>query len=91
MTFYVCLVAYFAYAIGGTIHFRGDHALAEWESYKTFMYSLAVFFALLPVASGEWLWSLPLLPLALGFAAHNLRTTHQRLVSRQTTTKPPSA
>jgi hypothetical protein len=76
MIFWLSLATLWIFSIGGAIYFRGERSVQHWSRYRSFIYACAILFAALPLTSGDWRWSLPLLPLALG----RLRSTRDTRV-----------
>ena len=89
MIFWLLLVALWLFSITGAIYFRGQRGFDRWSRYRQFIYTCAVMFAALPVASGDWQWSLLLLPLGLGAAEISARFTQRKLVARYADERVP--
>ena len=84
MFFWFWLIALLAFSAIGAVRTRTAPA----EQYATFIYVCAVGWASLPIATGDWLWSLLFLPISLVVARMMMR---RRATSRATPPDVPPA
>lgn len=65
MIFWLLLIVLLVGAGSGALYFSSRRRAARPDQYRAYVYACGLLFGVLPIASGEWPWSLLLLPLGL--------------------------
>ena len=79
----VYIIALLVFSAVGAVHFRAAPA----ESYAPFLYWCAVFFGVVPVVTGDWIWSIATVPASLVVARMMLA---RRARDAERATRPPA-
>lgn len=65
MAFWVTLAVLLIASASGAIYFSASRRAAKADQYRLFIYGCVLLFAALPIATGDWQWSLVFLPVGL--------------------------